>query len=96
MLLFINKLIDNNVRWNSTHDLLENYLNLESTINITIDISKTLEEKKHLKLTNSESVYIQILTIYYIFFSNHRFNSRPRNILLLNTYFYSYSTFEKS
>ena len=38
--------IDRDIRWNFTHDLLFNYLNLYSTINTTLDIFKKLEKKK--------------------------------------------------
>ena len=50
--------INRDIRWNSTHDLLFNYLNLYPIINITLDIFKKLEKKENLRLTPSEIVYI--------------------------------------
>ena len=60
--------INRDIRWNSTHDLLFNYLNLYPIINITLDIFKKLEKKENLRLTPSEIVYVSnIYDILHIF-----------------------------
>ena len=52
-------LIDSDIRWNSTYELLKNFLELYPAIKSTIDISKTILPKEEYQFLDDEIRYIR-------------------------------------
>ena len=66
--LLTNIFLDEDVRWNSTFNLLKNFLILYPAIKSTIEISKDIKDKNEYSFSNNEIEYIrQTFEIFTIF-----------------------------
>ena len=66
--LLTNIILNEDVRWNSTFNLLKNFLILYSTIKSTIEISKEIKDKNEYSFLDNKIEYIrQTFEIFLIF-----------------------------
>ena len=85
--------LDEDVRWNSTFNLLKKFLILYSTIKSTIEISKDIKDKNEYSFSNNEIEYIrQTFEIFTIFTKLFEILQESRYPTIEYVYLYVYLT----